>query len=135
MRTQRTQREGTAHTEDSVVAAGGRGADKSPAPPIEALQTNRSDTRPIGRLRRNPIRDAHALGAGPPELLTSGMLERTAPKLKGDPRAGRWLILLRHHDARQVKELLAVIASAGEVFDRSILSRPRIHSCRDCLRR
>ena len=37
------------------------GADWSPAPSAQALQSGRSDARPCGRLRRDPIRAAFAL--------------------------------------------------------------------------
>jgi hypothetical protein len=48
------------------------GADKSPAPSAQSLQPDRSDARPIGRLRRNPIRAALAFGAGVPGGVVAG---------------------------------------------------------------
>jgi len=41
-------------------------------PARQALQPDRSDARPIGRLRRNPIRDALAFGAGVPGDVVAG---------------------------------------------------------------
>ena len=42
------------------------GADRSPALSAQAWHTDLFDARPIGRLRRNPIRAALALGVGGP---------------------------------------------------------------------
>ena len=63
------------------------GADNSPALSAQALQPGQFDEQPCGRLRRDPIRDAQALGAGPPGLATCGMWERTAPMLSALSRA------------------------------------------------
>ena len=54
------------------------GADKSPAPSAQALHTGQSDALPIGRLRRNPIRDALAFGAGEPGVVVAGGMNARA---------------------------------------------------------
>ena len=89
------------------------GADKSPAPSTQALQPNPSDAPLCGRLRRDPIRDALALGAGVPGLIMGWTLERTAPMLPAFSRANGDFVQHLHVFSKQARTVRPITTSAA----------------------